>query len=251
MGYYSGPRIITNGLVLHLDAANKKSYPGTGTTWFDLSGNNNHGTLTNGPTYSSVNGGVIVFDGVNDYSNINTSITSAFSEMTVEIVYQTSDPGNSGNAYLLWDHNGATGCPMWLGKTQSNTWYFMWNYNSAVGKTAYLSSTSYAANTWVHLAVRLYLSQTQTLESGNFAEIVVNGSSYSTTHRNDKTSSLVYPQPPLYLAKKGSAISNGELGATVADYSNIKIGLFRIYNKVLSRSDIQQNFNAVRSRYGL
>ena len=49
MSIYGGPEIVTDGLVLHLDAANSKSYPGTGTSWFDLSGSNNHGTLVNGP----------------------------------------------------------------------------------------------------------------------------------------------------------------------------------------------------------
>ena len=67
MSLSRGPKIVTNGLVLYLDAANKKSYPGSGTTWTDLSGNNNTGTLTNGPTFDSNNGGSIVFDGTNDY----------------------------------------------------------------------------------------------------------------------------------------------------------------------------------------
>ncbi len=71
MGFYRGPKIVTNGLVLYLDAANKKSYPGTGTTWTDLSGFGNNGTLTNGPTFNSANGGSIVFDGVNDYTATN------------------------------------------------------------------------------------------------------------------------------------------------------------------------------------
>ena len=60
------PRIITDGLVLCLDAANKLSYPGSGDVWTDLAGSNN-GALTNGPTFSSANGGNINFDGTNDY----------------------------------------------------------------------------------------------------------------------------------------------------------------------------------------
>ena len=64
--------IITTGLVLNLDAGNTASYSGTGTTWTDLSGNGNNGTLTNGTSYSSTNGGVMVFDGVNDYVTGNT-----------------------------------------------------------------------------------------------------------------------------------------------------------------------------------
>ncbi len=82
---FTGPNIITNGLILELDAANRKSYPGSGTTWTDLSGNGNTGTLTNGPTFSSANGGSIVFDGVDDYvncgnaSSLNFERTNSFS----------------------------------------------------------------------------------------------------------------------------------------------------------------------------
>ena len=67
MGVAYNPNIVTDGLVLCLDAANKRSYPGTGTTWTDRSANGNNGTLTNGPTFDSANGGSIVFDGTNDY----------------------------------------------------------------------------------------------------------------------------------------------------------------------------------------
>tara|TARA_R110002020_G_scaffold10873_7_gene41315 strand:+ start:909 stop:1544 length:636 start_codon:yes stop_codon:yes gene_type:complete len=65
VGY--NPRAVTDGLVLALDAGNAKSYPGSGTTWSDLSGNSNNGTLTNGPTFSSADGGYFTFDGTNDY----------------------------------------------------------------------------------------------------------------------------------------------------------------------------------------
>ncbi len=71
MSVYGGPDIVTNGLVLHLDAANSKSYLGSGTTWNDLSGNGNNATLTNGPSFSNSNRGSIVFDGTNDYAELN------------------------------------------------------------------------------------------------------------------------------------------------------------------------------------
>jgi len=64
---YTGPNIVTSGLVLQLDAANTKSYPGSGTTWTDLSGNGNNGTLTNSPTFSSANGGIFTFNGTNQF----------------------------------------------------------------------------------------------------------------------------------------------------------------------------------------
>ena len=67
MAFNFSPKIVTNGLVLALDAANTKSYPGSGTVWSDLTPNGNNGALTNGPTFNSANGGSIVFDGTNDY----------------------------------------------------------------------------------------------------------------------------------------------------------------------------------------
>ena len=75
MGFSRGPKIVTNGLVLTLDAGSKKSYSGSGTTWKDLSGNGNTGTLVNGPTFNSANGGSIVFDGSNDtVSTLNNTL---------------------------------------------------------------------------------------------------------------------------------------------------------------------------------
>jgi len=68
---FTGPDIVTDGLVLALDAANVKSYPGSGTTWRDLSGNDGNGTLTAGPTFSTDNGGVISFDGSDDAVDIS------------------------------------------------------------------------------------------------------------------------------------------------------------------------------------
>ena len=75
MGVTYNPKIVTDGLVLALDAANVKSYPGSGTTWTDMSGNGNNVTLTNGPTFSSDNGGSIVFDGVNDTATLSNPST--------------------------------------------------------------------------------------------------------------------------------------------------------------------------------
>ena len=72
MAVLNGPGIITSGLISALDAADRNSYPGSGTTWTDISGNNNNGTLTNGPTFSSTNGGAIVLDGADDYINTGT-----------------------------------------------------------------------------------------------------------------------------------------------------------------------------------
>jgi hypothetical protein len=80
---YAFGKIVTNGLVLALDAADKNSYPGSGTTWRDMSGNNSNSTLTNSPTFNSANGGSIVFDGVDDYTT--TTAGQAFYQYTNQL----------------------------------------------------------------------------------------------------------------------------------------------------------------------
>ena len=95
MSIRGGPDIIEDGLVLHLDAADRNSYPLSGDTWYDLSGNDNHVTLYNSPTYSSLNGGTLSFDGTNDYGFVNMS--SMYNTMT----------------WCLWIYKGGTGRTIW------------------------------------------------------------------------------------------------------------------------------------------
>ena len=86
MGFSRGPKIVTDGLVLCLDAANKKSYPGSGTTWTDLSGQGNNGTLANmSTTLDSGNGGSLVFDGVNDFVGTSYNLVNG-TDSSVPIV---------------------------------------------------------------------------------------------------------------------------------------------------------------------
>ena len=85
MGVSGGPDIIQDGLVFEVDASDRNSYPTTGTTWFDLSGNRNNGTLTNGPTFNSANGGSIVFDGTNDFVNCGTSFTNLTTQLSINL----------------------------------------------------------------------------------------------------------------------------------------------------------------------
>ena len=87
--------IVKRGLVFNLDAGTIESYPGSGTSWYDMSGNENHGTLTNGPTYNSANQGSVVFDGTNDYVT-TTDVHHGTSEFTLESwVYLNSLSANS------------------------------------------------------------------------------------------------------------------------------------------------------------
>jgi len=110
---YQG-KIVTNGLVLCLDAADKKSYPGTGTVWTDRSENGNHGTLTNGPTFNGANGGSIVFDGPSDGVLLpNISPTSKLQVTNGDIEVETIASGlilksPDGTRYRVTAVNGGT-----------------------------------------------------------------------------------------------------------------------------------------------
>ena len=85
---WNGPKIVTNGLVGYWDAASKRSYPGSGTTWTDLSKEGNNGTLTNGPTFSSSDGGEIILDGTNDYVNLMSAMPTATNSATIEFWFK-------------------------------------------------------------------------------------------------------------------------------------------------------------------
>jgi len=87
MSYSNGPRIVTDGLVLYLDAGNSKSYPGSGNTWYDLSGNNFQGELVNTPTYTTNNSNKFFAFATNDYVRISNSTLLDTQTPTVEMVF--------------------------------------------------------------------------------------------------------------------------------------------------------------------
>ncbi|MDA9251095.1 cadherin domain-containing protein, partial [Flavobacteriaceae bacterium] len=94
---------VTDGLILHLDAGNSNSYSGSGSTWFDLSGNNNHATI-NGPTFSNSQIKHFVFDGSND--DIASMNLSSYTNLTIEVwYYDNRTPGQ----YDLLTYNGNSG----------------------------------------------------------------------------------------------------------------------------------------------
>ncbi len=230
MGISVGPNIIEDGLVLSLDAADKNSYPGSGTIWRDLSGNNN-GTLTNGPTFNSTNGGSIVFDGVNDY--ITGSVGTLNAPFTYEFFGKFTNVSQSN--YEYFGNIGSTGTNTMisiskLGTQDPNTAYhgFMYVYPGfadAVKTNIDLRTTNY-----LHLVV-------VTLTSAPYIKIYKN-------------------------TLEGSMVDN--LSGVINTNGNYKIGVWqttwwlngniashRIYNRALTSSEIQQNYNAQKSRFNL
>lgn len=220
MSVKAGPRTNSSSLVLYLDAANYRSYSGSGTTWNDLSLSNNTSSLVNGPSYSSSNNGYISFDGANDYISVNSNanILSKTEYTKIAYFYVTTfstanniiSGGVSGqHAFWLFvsnklyaGHNGAWSTVTGTTTLSLNTWYF--------GATTYSSTTGW----------KLYLNG------------VEDGSSVDTTTFTGNQEILV-----------------GAYGA--GNYFTGRIGLVQVYNRALTASEILKNYNSTKKRYGL
>jgi hypothetical protein len=221
IAYYGG--IVTNGLVLALDAAKRDSYPGTGIVWNDISGFQNNGTLTNGPTFSSANGGIINFDGVNDYA-----ITTNFPSLSNWSTEMWLNPNIYTAAQkVILDVNLGIRFEINNGKFNSH-----FGNGSSWIYTSLPSTTSIAANTWFHVAVTVDASVNYQ------AKVYVNG----TLENTRSTGSGTTPNNPLYIARF--------TGAEGYEF-NGKISSTKIYSRALLTTEILQNFNAQKGRYGL
>ena len=230
--FKNNPPIVTNGLVVYVDAANRQSYPGSGTTWHDLSGNNNSGSLVNGPTFSTEAGGSIVFDGNNDYVNIpysgNTSGSFTFN-IIMKCNNMTSDTAlnrqtlfglsqNDNSAFRQFDVEiwGNTGAGFrGDGGSVEGTNFFGYGWTLGVN-----------ANN-----INVY---TITLNSTGHS-IYVNGTLKNTISQT-RTASF----DRIWLGRRASD-----------NYWNGRCYSFSMYNRVLSASEIQQNYNATKTRFGL
>jgi len=227
MSFVHSPKIVTDGLVLALDAGNTKSYPGSGTTWFDKSGNARNGTLTNGPTFSSANGGSIVFDGTNDYVDFGTSFNNVTTQLTINCWGRINGTPNDGIFITKGEFNG----------TQSSNFGFQIRSSNALRFYISPSASAYVIvdssnNMWDN-NINNY---TVTFNSGTVI-FYKNGNPFSSGSLG--VSSLPSSVGPLYVGwlKGYSAYYPGNIYTT------------QVYNRTLSASEIQQNFNALRGRY--
>ena len=229
---FTGPNIVTEGLVLALDAGNKKSYPGSGTTWYDLSGNNIHGTLTNTPTYSSDFNGTFSFDGVNE--RVNLSSSSIIQNLTTNFTFQAYVRFNTtGGQYGIFT-KGTNFGGGWSVYVRQGPQFSLIGYNTSnvsSGLLAVSPAGGISTNNWYHITytynqvnVRCFINGTQ-----------VSSSSYSQTFN----STGINP----YIAWDGA------LGDP--DYWPGNISSVKLYNRALTPQEVQQNYNATKSRFGL
>ena len=231
-GVYSPSRpvanpIITSGLVLHLDAGNTSSYPGSGTTWTDLSSSGNNGTLTNGPTYSSSNGGSIVFDGSND-------IVSSFS---------TQISGTGSKSISSWIKLNTTSRAGIAGTRSLTEWGWGFTVNrSGVGTLDFYDTRGSSLSAAAGLGTNIWYHVTVTFDDSRMVTLYVNGSQVG-------ISSTPF-------AALNASTFNGVIG-NEDEYTNPfyhpfkgNIAQVSIYNRALTAAEVLQNYNALRPRFG-
>ena len=229
MGLSHSPSIITQNLVLCLDAANTKSYPGSGTTWTDLSGNGNNGTLVNGPTFNSGNGGSLVFDGVDDY--VSGTITPLTGNYTIELIFKLITSNASNNSLIALTGSNVHG---FLGEVSHSDKKirFLHRFPYGIsGGDSFVSSGSINLNQIYSISWVRDSNQKIYINGGFDSQIT------STTSGFD--SNLTQLTIGQLLQNNSARIINGNVYST------------KIYNRALTPQEIRQNFNATRGRYGI
>jgi len=223
-GISSGVQIVTTGLQLWLDAAQKRSYAGSGTTWTNLTGNAN-ATLTNGPTFDSGAGGNIVFDGTDDYAiasavPMGANSTTIFS-VTMWVYFEGILNSNRmlvkvGNSFFALNSN-------------SGLLLALDNFNASASTSNFI----WFGDTWNHFAVRFNKDVTPRGRG------YVNGTGYDISISNFQT------------GNGSTADVNIARNSLFIDYGNIKVSQIQTYSTALTDAEVLQNYNADKSRYGL
>jgi hypothetical protein len=248
MGISGGPDMIQDGLVLSLDASDRNSYVSGSTTWYDLSGNSNSGSLVNGPTFNSANGGGVVFDGTNDYSNLpitfanvssstyifNTSFSSIGTTVRTLIGY-----GNTTANYGCWLRLASSGDGI-PSAGNARLQVRVSDTGVSVNNTIY-GATNITANTNYNIAFVMLPSSYKIYINGIEDTLLVFGGS-----NNGK-----WVGNGLTAINTGIAIASQFFTNAYQNYFAGTLYTTQIYNRALSVTEIAQNYNATKSRFGL
>lgn len=236
MAFVHSPKIVTNGLVLALDAANKLSYPGSGTSWYDISGNANNGTIVNSPTFNNENKGTVVFSNVaNQAISVSDAASLQPSSVTLSAwVYVTQyNPLNDFDGQfptILWKcYNANSGGNASYGLSLSAGQFPRFT----ITPTQLISSTIFPIATWVHLAGVYTVGGSQILYRNAVVDTSTTG--------------------PATISHSSQVVSMGTriFDGTYQYPWNGKIANASIYNRALSATEILQNYNATKTRFGL
>jgi hypothetical protein len=222
MSFNFSPKIVIDGLVLYLDAANPISYVSGSTTWNDISRGGNNGTLTNGPTFNSANRGSIYFDGTNDYVNCGPS-TNAMSNVFTYCFWASPIEINGGS--LLGNSKEGGGVHIFM---DFSNLYLVKQNIIIMGSC----STSSALPNWNYYCISYSSPNITFFINGN----LITTGTFATTF--DFTNSDVWIG------------SRASFGTPYQPYRG-RISSVQLYNKILTSQQILQNYNAIKGRYGL
>jgi len=224
MALSHSPKIVTDGLVLCLDAGDRKSYSGSGTTWTDRTGQGNHGTLVNGPTFDSGNGGSIVFAGDDDRVECGT-VTMTDNNFSLEVVFSWDDMNTSNIGFLIAGNYEQLEIHTGGGAGTNGLRFIPYDYpNNSV-----LDATNIITSGINHVVF--------TAQNSSYSKAYKNGELFSTS---STTSSITLNTSQT--VKIGSRTNN-------SFYLDGKIYLARIYNRTLTADEVLQNYNATKGRF--
>jgi hypothetical protein len=219
--------IVTDGLVLNLDAGFVGSYPTINTTWYDISGNNNSGSLINGPTFNSANSGSIVFDGVDDSINYPT-FTFTNQPYTLEMWGKLPGPLDTANRRTIFTFGSNVG-------EFSNTSVFFTNFTL----DSVLTFLNFGFSTAGSILLNTPFHWVFTVDSSNLVRIYFNGTPTTSPNTQLVGYTTVSSQYNVFGVRGSGRYYNGNLYTA------------RIYNKALSSTEVLQNYNAQKARFGL
>jgi len=222
-----GPNIITDGLVLYLDAGNTLSYTSGSTVWNDLSKSQTSGSLINGPTFTGSNGGAIVFDGVNDYAALGTFAGLGTTSRTLCAWIKVNTVVGSNQAIIEFPDTGSadqTALHIGHDTTRIGTGFGGAPYNGYV-----IAVTNFSTSLWYNIT---------TVISGSVVNAYTNGVFVGTATNTGPVQTSPIGQIGRY---------NGHYG----NYSNCSVAITQLYNRALTASEVLQNYNATKGRFGL
>lgn len=228
-----GGNIITDGLVLYLDAANPKSYISGSTNWNDLSKSSNNGTLVNGPTFNPTNKGSIVFDGTNDTTTFSSSPSLQFlnaSPYTLNVFAKILSSDATFSGFL--NREGGS----------SRNGYNLWFYSDSINQVAIASERFGGTGQKV---TYILLDNNQCINVWNQYTITYDGTTLS-FYLNG-----VFKHSVLADGNITNTSKTLEIGSRLTDYANCEISNVTIHSRSLSSSEILQNYNVTKSRFGL
>lgn len=214
-------QIVTSGSILYLDAGNPASYPGTGTIWTDLSGNNNSGSLINSPTFNSANNGSLVFNGTNQYAN--TANTVNLTTATFLMWIKSNGNQDQYDGMIFSRDTQATG----MNFQSSNQIGYTWNS----AEFGWASGLSVPNSEWCMVSVVVNPSNAIAYL---YKQSGITTATNTTTHSTSTGNKFVIGQDTF-----GSR------------FINANVSLVMVYNRALSQAELTQNFNATKYRYGI